>query len=186
MEQRTCTAAGCERPMKSRGMCNTHYEQMRRSGQLPAPLTHRERFAMGYRILEDGCWRWMRTLGHNGYGQFGMNRRHVYAHRAAYMLFIGPIPAGMQVDHICHTIDLSCKAGDECLHRRCVNPDHLELVTPRENQLRGHGTFAAINSVKTHCPAGHPYDEKNTHYNYDGSRTCRKCDSEYHKLLYRR
>lgn len=84
-------------------------------------------------IQPDGCWRWMASIyPHNGYGFF-RNRR---AHRIAYEIFIGPIPDGLQLDHLCHTYDDHCPGGI-CHHRLCVRPDHLEPVTNDENQRRG-------------------------------------------------
>lgn len=68
----------------------------------------------------------------------------------------------MQLDHLCR-------------NRGCINPDHLEPVTCRENLLRGQ-TFQARNAAKTHCPHGHGYDEGNTRFNKDGSRACRSCE----------
>lgn len=83
------------------------------------------------------------------------------AHRYAYEHFIGPIPEGLQVDHLCRV-------------RNCVNPDHLEAVTCRENVLRGDGV-AAANARATHCPQGHAYDEANTYTWTNGGRHCRAC-----------
>lgn len=112
----------------------------------------------------DDCWLWDGSLL-NGYGQFyvgGGTGKQCGAHRAAYELFVGPIPDGYHIDHLCQTRD-------------CVHPDHLEAVTPRENILRGTGAIAQ-NARKTHCPQGHPYDEENTmRINNGRSRRCRIC-----------
>lgn len=69
------------------------------------------------------CWHWTGGLNNCGYGQVGFNGRTTPAHRAVYELLVGPIPKGLQLDHLCHV-------------RICVNPDHLEPVTKRENMLR--------------------------------------------------
>lgn len=97
---------------------------------------------------ENGCWIYTGKLGKNGYGYIGVDGKTKLAHRVSYELSIGPIPEGLQLDHLCRV-------------RSCINPDHLEPVTNRENGLRGI-SFAAQNVVKTHCPLGHPYDDDNT------------------------
>lgn len=84
----------------------------------------------------DSCWLWTGTIN-KGYGLFKVNGRTVRAHRWAYEQMVGPIPHGLQLDHLCHTENLAdCLNADECLHRRCVNPAHLEPVTSRENVHR--------------------------------------------------
>lgn len=118
-----------------------------------------------------GCWPWLGHRQPNGYGAFtirierGTHGRMVcwLAHRLSYSIAKGEIPRGLTLDHLCR-------------NRACVNPDHLEAVPIRVNNLRGSG-FAAINAVKTHCPNGHPYDERNTSVD-DGSRKCRRCKRE--------
>ncbi len=107
------------------------------------------------------CWLWSKSLDRYGYGEIKISGRRHLAHRFTYELLVGPIPRGMVLDHLCRI-------------RRCVNPDHLEPVTNRENLLRGEG-FAAKNTAKSHCPQGHPYDETNTIIRPCGSRRCRAC-----------
>ena len=100
-----------------------------------------ERIATKYEVTESGCWMWTASVQRPGYGQIGVwnGERCVprLAHRVMYELKVGPIPGGMEIDHLCHTRDLSCRAGVNCPHRRCVNPDHLEVVTKQENARRG-------------------------------------------------
>lgn len=112
----------------------------------------------------DGCWLWTAHVDQSGYGKFG-NGKHgtTCAHRIAYELCVGPIPAGLELDHLCRV-------------RHCVNPRHLEAVTHSENVLRGlsPAITAARQRAKTHCPKKHPYDEANTIHR-GGARFCRAC-----------
>jgi hypothetical protein len=107
------------------------------------------------------CWLWTASQRGNGYGQFTVNGKGVSAHRFAYELMIGPIPEGLDLDHLCRA-------------RACVNPAHLEPVTNAENILRG-TCPPAINARKTHCPRGHEYTPENTYVNPAGGRECRAC-----------
>ena len=125
------------------------------------------------------CIEWTGCLHPKGYGQFWDGGRLVQAHRWAWERAHGPVPEGLELDHLCHN-DSECAGGPTCLHRRCVNPAHLEPVTHRTNLLRGGGGAAAgaRQRAKTHCPAGHPYDEENTYLTPDGRRVCTACKCE--------
>lgn len=116
---------------------------------------------------ETGCWVWRPPLHNTGYSQITVRRKKTSGHRAAYMLLKGEIPHDMVIDHLCRT-------------RACVNPEHMELVTNKENLLRGEG-FSAVNAKKTHCPQGHSYSEENT-YMLRGYRNCRTCMRERRPL----
>lgn len=110
------------------------------------------------------CWLWTANTNNAGYGLIWNpdEGKKVYAHRTAYIMLRGPIPTGMSLDHLCHTT-------------RCVNPDHLEPVTHRENILRSDAP-PAVNARKNECPAGHPYDDFNTYTKPgSGARECRTC-----------
>jgi HNH endonuclease len=120
-----------------------------------------------------GCWIWLGVLFPNGYGSMGIGRRSLgekktaYTHRISYLTFVGPIPKGKELDHLCR---LRC----------CVNPRHLEPVTRRENTIRGNAPrlCGLLNGSKTRCKRGHPFDEVNTRFRPTGGRSCRTCARE--------
>jgi len=120
-----------------------------------------------------GCWLWTPPVNRWGYGQFTAKSRF-QAHQFAYLITHGALPEGLEIDHTCHNQDAQCAGGVTCLHRRCVNPDHLEAVTHRKNMLRGK-TITAQAASQTHCSQGHPFDLVNTRMEPGGRRRCRKC-----------
>lgn len=114
-----------------------------------------------------GCWIWIGDISDKGYGRVrrgpvGASGRPSYrfAHRVIYELERGPVPDGLELDHLCRV-------------RCCVNPDHLEAVTHAQNMERGN---SGINfRTRTHCPQGHQYDAENTGISNGGHRVCRAC-----------
>ena len=134
-------------------------------------LTVAQRLWVGARADGTGCWVWQRARDMHGYGVIQVRGKALGAHRVAYEIVKGPIPEGLTIDHLCRT-------------RACINPDHLEAVTNRENILRGEG-FAAINARKTHCLRGHAFTEANT-YQHRDERCCRACRSAAGKARYAR
>ena len=115
----------------------------------------------GMELHGERCWLWQGVKGRGGYGKFRDHGKTTLAHRYAYRKFIGEIPTGLELDHLCRT-------------RECCNPRHLEAVTAQENLLRGN-TVAARNVAKTHCPKGHEYTPANTYRYPDGRRRCIEC-----------
>ena len=146
-----------------------------RARDIPA----RDRLLAKLHPQPNGCSYWAGFIDPQGYGRIGYKgRRSTPLQQAVYDCFIGPIPVGMMPDHRCHTDDPLCAGGPTCLHRRCGNPEHLELVNGAENTRRGR-SFSALNTAKTHCPKGHAYDEGNT-YTAGRRRYCVTCYTALH------
>lgn len=135
----------------------------------------------------DECWLWIAGKFSVGYGAFVLNGKTRGAHCVAYELLVGPIPEGLQLDHLCHNADSSCPGGKECQHRRCVNPAHLEAVPRRTNILRGSAPSAA-NGRKTHCVNGHALTPENVYMRkrQSGGRSCKECLKIVRRESYRR
>ncbi len=152
--------------------------------------TDPERFWPKVRITES-CWLWCGQRGQGGYGIFqaGLLRegtkRRVRAHRWAYEHLVGPVPDGLVLDHTCHNDDPGCDGGPTCVHRTCVNPDHLEPVSSAVNARRGRtGRWRKAQALTiTRCPLGHDYDQANTYTDSRGCRTCRTCHRESQRRL---
>ena len=122
-----------------------------------------ERFIDKIEVMPSGCIEWIAGNNGVGYGLFYFGRGvRGYAHRWAYEHYVGPIPDGLHLDHLCR-------------NTKCVNPDHLEPVTCQVNLLRGEGP-SAKHAKKTHCPQGHPYSGDNLYtHPTKGIRYCRAC-----------
>ena len=113
------------------------------------------------------CWLWCGAVNYKGYGVIGLGTRkdgNALSHRAAWMIYKGSIPSGMDVLHRCDT-------------PACVNPDHLFLGTQQDNMKDRDTKGRQHNMRKTHCPKGHAYDVTNTYVTKDGRRCCRACDN---------
>lgn len=175
-----CSVEACNRVSYCKGLCSSHYQRLLKFGDVRADvLLSRNLEDRFWHYVAQGdtpndCWGWKGPLVSNdyrncgGYGFIG----GFYAHRFAYTLLVGPIPDDREVDHLCHNADHSCPGGGAlCLHRRCTNPLHLGLATRAENIRRSKQRI-------THCPQGHPYDERNTYRTDAGHRHCRTCHRE--------
>ncbi|WP_217269810.1 HNH endonuclease signature motif containing protein [Neobacillus endophyticus] len=117
----------------------------------------------------DSCWNWTGIKRSDGYGAFVIENKWFRPHRFAYELIKGEIPPGLVLDHLCR-------------NPLCVNPDHLEPVTNRENVRRG--LAGMQNKLKTHCPHGHEYTEENTYTSNRGKRNCKTCNRERTRKAY--
>jgi len=169
MEQGTCSTPGCGRPVRARGMCRADYQRWHRAGG-----------AIGYppvdvrfwsKVNKNGpvqshaphlgnCWLWTGGLHATGYGHFRAVSREpmVSSHQWAYRSMNGPVPDGLELDHLCRV-------------RACVRPEHLEPVTHAENMARSR-------ELTTHCPWGHEWTTETTRYNRKGYRYCHACDRQ--------
>lgn len=168
----------CHRPYAasrlSLGRCDACAVYIRAHGHERPPRLYRRLRPQGtanerYDILcgkagADECWTWRGNILPHGYARFRDDvGRWSYVHRFSYERFVGPIPDGLTIDHLCR-------------NRACSNPAHLEAVTDRVNVLRGTGP-SARNARKTHCDNGHSYDE-DSYMTAKGWRVCRICRRE--------
>lgn len=126
-------------------------------------------------VADTGCWLWTGYIDTKGYGRAHHPHRYGFpsigAHRLVYELLVGPIPPGLHLDHTCHDATV-CPGGPTCPHRRCVNPAHLEPVTPKVNNERSNSP-SAQSGRRTHCVHGHPLDGRRI--GRTQRRTCRTC-----------
>ncbi len=113
------------------------------------------------------CWQWVAYRDKHGYGKFRWEGGVRYAHRVIWQVLVGPIPDGLQLDHLCR-------------NPSCCNPDHLEPVTHAENLRRGVSRFNAPKGPQTtHCPYGHKKTQSGARWR------CLTCHAERERVRYR-
>ncbi len=169
MDERTCSFPGCGKRLLSKGLCSGHYQQQHNGRDL-TPLgapkrTLEERF---WEKVEKtgGCWHWRGAVGGHTYGNFWDGEKVSRAHTVSYELHSGgSVPEGMHIDHLCRV-------------RLCVNPEHLEVVTPAVNRARGvRDSLSRYQNInQTECKRGHPLSGDNLYVQpKNGYRYCKTC-----------
>lgn len=118
-------------------------------------------------VTESGCWIWTASLNDNGYGNFYVNGKIEKAHRRSFILSGKSIHRAFDLDHLCRVPS-------------CVNPNHLEPVTRKENARRG--LRGVLHTSKTHCPMRHEYTEQNSYFYPDGRKKCKTCARDAIKI----
>lgn len=180
----------CARPVRGkcrRGRCSGCYQRRRKelaaAGVALSGFDPVKVLMAKVEKTTEGCWLYTGYLDRDGYVQLRRGGRPIRGHRFAYELFVGPIPEGMQIDHVCHNRDATCNDGVFCRHRRCLNPAHLEPVTNTQNTYRSK-SVTGINSRKTHCIHGHAFVGDNIIWRSPRSpggrprRNCKACNVE--------
>lgn len=175
---RVCELPGCTNVHYARGWCANHYRRWARYGttDLSTPSAEVRFFSRVEGSPDyDDCWIWVGRIQPNGYGQFSVKHKHVYAHRWAYTHLIGEIPDGLELDHLCRV-------------RACCNPWHLDPVTRQVNTLRGLAGDVAREAAKAKvaCPNGHPYEGDSFYINAQNIRVCRVCRRAKERSYYQR
>ena len=171
-----CSVDACPTRVESHGYCVKHWRRVQAHGApdvLVRPWDADLRFERDHVVnAVTGCWHWAgKDRNQFGHARWFVGGKHLCVHRWAYERFVGPIPEGLVIDHLCR-------------NPGCVNPAHLEPVTQPENVMRAETAITTINAKKTHCKWGHEFSIENTamsHNNGRPSRQCRHCRSRRSK-----
>lgn len=172
-----CGITGCTGFVKARGWCGKHYQRWWLTGTTDSSRTPEQRFWP--RVDKNGplhptlgrCWVWTGDTSSSGYGRFYLLGRQMASHVVSWWWANGPVPEGLELDHLCRV-------------RACCNPEHLEPVTHRENIMRS-ASPPATNARKTHCVHGHEFTVTNTYITSQGYRSCRTCHRDRERERYR-
>ena len=173
-----CRIDGCPKHGIARGLCHGHYKRWQRGDPLDSLLKvlkgdPLERFMLHVRKEESGCWTWTAYIMKQQrqgrtYARFAFGGA-VLAHRWIYEHVVGPIPEGLELDHTCRVMG-------------CVNPEHLEPVTRKENIARA----LPFRKKRAHCPQGHAYEGENIRYNSKGYQICHACTLRHYRNYHAR
>jgi hypothetical protein len=172
---RICKFPDCGRAVESYGLCASHRRQQRKGRKLSPlkrmrspgslPVIAYTEAPCPVSGLVGPCWLFAYCKTEDGYGLTSLNNKLIYVHRYVWERDVGPIPAGMFIDHRCRS-------------RACCNVDHLRVVTPAVNAKENR----AKPKAKSHCIRGHILSDDNLCNSKDGRRRCRLC----HRLRSRR
>lgn len=171
---RNCSVDGCNRAMRTRGMCQSHYGKLRRSDEFETLPIRSVEDRLKSRLIEtaNGCQEWTGTTDRKGYGQIGVDGKRFKAHRLAWELANGPIPTGLSVLHHCD--NPPCCQTDPT---EGYPAGHLFVGTSADNtaDMIAKGRYH-VQAHKSHCPQGHVYSPENTYTRPRGGRSCRTCN----------
>lgn len=163
---RLCSIPDCGKPFEARGYCPMHYQRWRKYGDpntVGLDYNAERRFHANIVVDANGCWIWQaRDINQWGHARWMVGGKRVGVHRWAYERWIGSIPDGLVIDHLCRV-------------PACVNLEHLEPVTQPENVMRAPTAVTTINAKKTHCIHGHAFEGSNLIWRKNGERPCRQC-----------
>jgi len=168
-----CSVDGCLSLSRCNGWCAMHYKRWLSTGNPNLIKVEHSLEAIKKRFWDkvqktEQCWIWIGALDAGGYGAVTIDNRRLRAHRVSFEWEQGTIHDGLVVDHLCR-------------NRACVNPTHMEVVTPKINTARGYSP-PAINAYRTECAIGHPFDLFNTYIRTNGKRECRTCKKDRKRI----